>query len=262
MERDLLDEIAVAIDEVAACHLRGRRYRAIAAWCDEDVLAPALEIGSQIRLARRGGLTSERAAATLDRLRTLKSACESAIAGVRASAAYRSALDAWHGGRYAEVAQKAPALFAAVDPYPDCPTLHHPIAVATRRGGTEHFTTPAACAEAIGALARDGVAPERALDLGADETIRAVVLSDDPEATESPITLAIDPQAIGLPICRLEPAGDALVYTPRLRVPFRVRFAAAVSDEWWAIQPEAYRHYVDALRAELAARGMDVTKAP
>jgi hypothetical protein len=263
MAIDILEEIAGAITEVADCHLRGRRYRMIAAFCEREVLEPALAIGSEVRLThRRGGPARERATAMLDELRRLKDACESAIAGVHASAPYRVLVDAWNGGRHGDVAAAAPGVFTAVESYPRCPIVYHPIIVATRRAGAEHFITPVACAESIARVAREGIAPARALDLGADEAVQAVALSDGFETLETPIAVAIDPAVVGVPMCRVVPVGDALVYTPLLRVPWHVRVAAAATDEWWAVRPEAYRDYVQELKAELAARRIALTTDP
>jgi len=260
MAIDILDEIARAITEVADCHLHGRRYRSIAAFCEREVLEPALAIGSEVRCAhRRGGPARERAAAMIEELRRLKGACESAIAEVHASASYRVLVEAWNGGRHRDVAAAAPAVFTAVEPYPRCPTVYHPVVVATRRAGAEHFIAPVDCADSIARVAREGIAPARALDLGADETVQAVALSDDFDTLETPIALAIDPAAVGLPMCRVTPAGDALVYTPLLRAPWHVRVAAAVSDEWWAVRPEAYRDYVAELKSELDTRRITLT---
>ncbi len=80
-------------------------------------------------------------------------------------------------------------------------------------------------------------------------------------AAESPIALEIDPGAIGLPICRIVPVGDVLVYTARLRITMRVRCAAGVSDEWWTVRPDAYPRFVDALEAELGGRGVALRRA-
>jgi len=255
---DVFKEIATLIAEVGRCYRRGRRYRDIAALCEQRYLAGALEIGSSIRQRARGGsLDAGATVSTVDSLRDLLAGCEAAIAAVHASDIYRRTVAAWEGGRCADVAVAAPSIFASVEPYPDCPTLYHSIAITSRRGGGDHFISPSACADALTELSCSGIVPSSTPpELGADERIRAVLLSEDFEVAESPIALAIEPSALDVPICRIGPAGDGLIYTARLSVPFRVCFAEVVADEWWALQPDAYDNYVDRLVTELAARGL------
>jgi hypothetical protein len=93
-------------------------------------------------------------------------------------------------------------------------------------------------------------------DLGADAAIRAVFLEDDPDAASSPVTLVVEPARIGLPTFRLGAAGEVLIYAPKVSPAPRVRCAATVSDEWWAVRPDAYARYVDDLERALAARGV------
>jgi hypothetical protein len=257
---DVIEEIATLIAEVGRCYRRGRRYRDIAARCEEHYLAGALEIGSSIRRRDRSGrLDAGAAARAADGLRNLLAGCEAAIAAVHASDLYRRTVAAWEGGYWADVAAAAPSIFASVEPYPDCPTLYYSIAITSRRAGGDHFISPSACADAVNELHRSGIAPpSTAPELGADERIQAVLLSQEFEVTESPIALAIEPSALDVPRCRIGPAGDAVIYTARLCAPFRVRFAEAVADEWWALQPDAYDDYTDRLTLELTARGLPI----
>jgi hypothetical protein len=260
MSADALDEIATLIGEIGRCYQRGRRYRAIASTCEERYLARALEVGSIVRRARRlGDLAPQLVASLIATLRDLQAECERAIRGVRAGAPYRRALAAWEAGAFDEVAVLAQEVFAGVEPYGDCPALYHAVAIAGRAGGPDRFITPHACADAVVALVRDGlVASEAPPDLGADESIRAVTLDDDPERLESPIALVIDPA--GLPVCRVAPSGDALIYAARLPVTPHVYIADGVSDEWWAVRPEAYADYARRLRVELTSRGVSVLR--
>ena len=50
--------------------------------------------------------------------------------------------------------------------------------------------------------------------------------------------------------------GDALIYAERLNTTFRVRLAPSVTDEWWAVSPDAYRDYVFELGRALDRRGI------
>jgi len=88
------------------------------------------------------------------------------------------------------------------------------------------------------------------------------VLDVDLETSESPVVLALEAAAVPLPCFRLEPAGETLVYAPRLVVPVRVRIAPSVTDEWWAVRPDAYAEFSATLTAELRARGIDDADGP
>ncbi len=70
------------------------------------------------------------------------------------------------------------------------------------------------------------------------------------------MALTIEPASFGVPVCRVGVGGDVALYVARLRVPFAVRCAPALHDEWWAVRPDAYERYVAELRAELTARAI------
>jgi hypothetical protein len=253
---DALERVAALIAEVGECYQRARRYRALAATSEVLILDRALDLGAEIRAAERRGHGEEVARGAAAELSALAAACRAAIAGVHASSDYRRAAAAWAAGQWEVVAATAPALFAAVEAMTSRPVLHYPVAITARHGG-EHFITPRACADVIAATIAEGLTPPALPpDLGGDETIRAVMLTDDPSSLESPIGLALDGDAVALPLCRVVPAGDVLVYTERLRVPMRVATAPEVTDEWWTVRPDAYRRYVAELTSELAARGI------
>jgi len=265
MALDTFDEAAQLIAEVGAQYARGRRYRAIADALETGFLGRALQLGGELRtLSRTAAPDSDAPATIVAELRRIVDECDAAIAAVQASDAYRAAVAAWDAARLDTVAELARELFdGVVEDRAERP-LYAPVIVTRARGGGEHFLSAAAVAERIAAAQREGVAaadppPER----GADDRIRAVLLDDDPDAATSPITLVWLPGTITLPRARLAPAGEVLVYAPRLdAAATRVRCARDVSDEWWAVRPDAYPDYVGELTRELAARGItDVDRA-
>ena len=254
---DALEVAAALIAEVGECYQHARRYRALADTCEARFLDRALDLGADVRGAERAGRGDAAARDAAEELRALVAACRAAIAEVHASPAYQRAAAAWVNGEWDVVASVAPAVFAAVEPMASRPVLHYPVVITSRGRGGEHFIPPAACADAIAATIADGLTPPAVPpELGADERIRAVALSDDPTGLESPIALALDGDAVAPPLCRVVPAGDILVYTARLRAPMRVLSAPEVTDEWWSVRPDAYRHYVAELERELASRGI------
>ena len=258
MTPDIFEEAARLIAEVAACYARARRYRQIAVECEERYLARALAIGSEVRQQSRADVPDLGACeAAVAELRRLHASCEAAIVGVHASPAYRRAARAWGEGRLRDVAALAPEIFEGVEPYEAPPTLYHAVAIVSGRKADEHFLPAAVVAERIATLVRAGIpAADPAPELGADAAIPAVVLEDDPDAASSPVTVVVEPERVGLPTFRLGSAGEVLIYAASVPPLPRVRCAATVSDEWWAVRPDAYARYVDDLGRELAARGI------
>jgi len=251
------EDAAALVTAIGACYARGRRYRAIAAECEERYLARALAIGSDLRHALRGLPAAVDVRTAVVELRALLDGCEAAVAGVHASAPYRAAAAAWDDGRLLEVAALAPELFDGVVPDSEPRPLYVAVAVTSGRGGGDHFVPPAVLADRIAALVAGGIAAAApGPELGADERIRAVVLEDDPDAAASPILVELAPGSIQLPTFRLEPAGEVLVYTPRLVAPCEVRWAATVTDEWWAVRSATYAEYTAELGRELGTRGI------
>jgi hypothetical protein len=257
MAADLLDEGARLITEVGACHSRARRYRAIAADCEERVLGRALALGGALRTwAREAAPDRAACAAAVAELRQLIAYCDAAVAAVHASVPYRAALTAWEGARWSAVAALTPAIFDGIDPLASARPLYFPISVVAPRGGT-HFLPPPAVAERVCSVLRGGLpAADPVPELGADEALRAVVLDDDPDAVETPVTLVVEPEDVSWPLFRLVPAGEVFVYVPRLEVRARVRCTSHVADEWWAVRPDAYEAYVTELAGELSTRGI------
>ncbi len=257
MAADLLEEGARLISEVGACYSRARRYRAIAAECEERLLGRALAIGGAMReWARATVVDTAACAAAVAELRRLIADCNAAIAAVRASVPYRDAVAAWDDARWSAVAALAPTIFDGIEPVASARALHFPVSVVAPRGGT-HFLAPATVADRVRGLLQDGLpAADPTPERGADENLRAVVLDDDPGAVEAPLTLVVAPDDVPWPRFRLAPVGEVFVYVARLQVPARVRCAAHAADEWWAIRPDAYEAYVAELTGELGARGI------
>ncbi len=257
MAADLLEEGARLIADVGACYSRARRYRAIAADCEERFLGRGLAIGGAMREWARATRPDRAAcAAAVAELRQLIADCDAAIAVVHASVAYREAVAAWDGERWSAVAALAPAIFDGIEPIASVRPLHFPVSVVAPRGGT-HFLAPPTVADRISGLLRDGLpAADPVPELGADDTLRAVVLDDDADAIEAPLTLVVAAEDVPWPLFRLAPVGEIFVYVARLQVPARVRCAAHAADEWWAVRSDAYEAYVSELARELAARGV------
>jgi hypothetical protein len=260
---DPLARVADLIRDVGLAAERARRYRALATSVAEPAFERALAIGASIRRSLRDPERQRADAGDAAReLETLLDRCTRAVVDVQASAVYHDAVAAVAAGATGHVATLAPLLFSDVEPFPDARVLYWPVPIAGPRSAG-HFLPPEECAARIAEHAADGlVATLPPPELGADEHIPAIVLSAEHDVAESPIALAIEASALGAPLCRLGGGTTAFFYAPRVRVSFRVRTAAIVSDEWWAVRPDAYRAYVEALRDALAPTGIGIETAP
>jgi hypothetical protein len=256
---DPVERAAQLIREVGLAAQRARRYRGLAASVAEPAFERALAIGTAIRQALRDPVRQRAEAehAAVELATTLER-CTRAVAELQTEQPYREALDAVAAGALDRLARIAPAIFTDVEPFPDSRLVFWPVPIAGRTQ-TAHFLPPSECAERIRRLALEGFeAATPPPDLGADERIPAIVLADEPDVTESPLAVVVEAAAFPAPLCRLAGGSAALFYARRVRLPFRVRAAATLTDEWWAIRPDAYRTYVDELRASLAAIGIEL----
>jgi hypothetical protein len=256
---DPVERVAELIRQVGRAAQQARRYRALVATVAEPAFDRALAIGTTIRQSLRDPERQQREAAhAAEELEAVRQRCERAIDDVHDSTVYQAALTAVTAGAVNDVTRLAPAIFDQVEPFPDAALLYSPLPIAGGPPGA-HFIPPSECAARILAIASEGlIAASPPPELGADERIPAIVLADEHDVAESPLTLVLDAHALPVPVCRLAGSNVALFYAARLHVPFRVRTAAAVSDEWWAIRPDAYREYVDELGAALIASGITV----
>lgn len=252
---DPIERIAAAIRDVGAHARYARRYRALAAVIADPVFDRVLEIGSEVRRAARGAEPAGRIAAALGELASLEARCAAAIDGIRSSEAYRAAVASFEAAAVERVARCAPDLFTDVAPYAPGHPVYWPVPLGAGRSGP-HFVPPEQCAARIMQMTADGIAaPATPPDLGGDDAIRPVVLSDDLDPLESPVALVFEPEVVPGPLCRLETDGSVLFYGERLEATPRVACVATVEDEWWRTRPDFYRDYVDGLQRALQAAG-------
>ena len=251
---DPLERVAAAIRDVGAHARYARRYRDLVTSLADPVFDRVLEIGSEVRRAARGANAEPAIMAAIHELEALEVRCTDGITGVRRTEAYRDAVTSFRAGAVGLVTTRAPTLFTDVTPYVPAHAVYWPVPLAAGRSGP-HFLPPEKCAGRIIEVAADGLsAPQRPPELGGDEAITPVILSDELDPFESPIALAFDPVQLG-PLCRLETDGTVLFYGARLSAVPRVECLAAVEDEWWRTRPDFYRDYLDGLQRALQAAG-------
>lgn len=252
---DPIQRITAAIRDVGARARYARRYRDLATSVADPAFDRVLEIGSSVRRAARGADSESAIAKALRELHTLDSRCAEGIEQVRSTEAYRDAAASFREGAVDRVAARAPQLFTDVAPYAPVHAVYWPVPLGAGRSGP-HFIPPEECAARIMRIAADGIpAEELPPDLGGDDAVTPVVLSEDLDPFESPIALAYDPKALSGPLCRLETDGTVLFYGARLFGTARVECVATVEDEWWRTRPDFYRDYIDGLQRALQAAG-------
>ena len=255
---DPLAEAAALIRDVGRSTQHARRYRDLAVAVAEPILDRTLAIGSDLRRAARGrGPEPATAiAAAIAELRNLLARCEEAIDGIKTSSAYQEAVASFAAGEAERVAPLATAIFTDVIPYEPAGFLYWAVPLSNGRSGT-HFLAPEEVAARLYVIAIEGFsAAIQPPELGGDETIRPVMLTDQHEGSESPLALAFEPHAIPAPVCRLEGSNVVLFYAERLAATFVVSCTANVNDEWWKARPDTYRQYLEELRDALSARAL------
>jgi hypothetical protein len=252
---DPLDAAAALIREVGALTQVARRYRDLAASVAEPTFERTVALGSAVRRAGRSIDPDPVVRMAVAELQQLKARCEQALESMRKSEPYLRAAAAFGAGDAARVAALAPELFTAVEPYRPDGDLYWPVSLRSDRA-EPHFLAPQECAARIRNLAREGIpAASFPSELGSDDIIQAVHLTDEQDASASPIALAVARGALPGALCIVPETGTVLFYARVLRVPFVVRYTAEVEDEWWRVRPDAYRRYLDELRSALAPGG-------
>jgi hypothetical protein len=257
---DPLADAAALIRDVGRSAQQARRYRALAAAVADPIFDRALAIGSDVRRAMRSEASQALPAVTtaVDELRALLTRCGAAIAEVKRSPTYEEAAAAFAAGAAERVAALAAALFTDVTSDLPKGTYYWAVPVTSGRSGA-HFLPAGDLATRLHRMATDGLAADsHPPELGGDETIRPLYLTDRPDETESPIALAFEPDALPTAIGRLAGTNAVLVYTARLRADFTVTCAASVDDEWWNVTPDAYRDYLQEFRDTLSPYGLRV----
>jgi len=258
---DAENDAATLIAETARSAQNAHRYRALATTVADPVFDRVLALGSEIRRATHKRMTAT-IPAVLKELRSLRRCCEERIREVRAGTAYRELVAAYTGGSVTCATTLAAEIFTDVTVESPSQLLQWAVPLAGRRSD-EHFVPPERCARSIQIWATSGItAPLEPPDMGGDDTIRPLRLTEAPDHSESPIALAFTTGELPGPVGRLGERGIRLWYAKQLRVPFTVHAAPTIDDEWWEVRPAAYESYVAALRPALTAARITLVIAP
>lgn len=251
-----VDEAAIGTLEQALADLgtlvvQAEKYRRLMPLvADADRQARTLGADAR-RLLRRESLGTGEIQTILGEAARLQAELRAAVDATVAGADYRAAVAAYAVADHASLAGVVPEVFAAVEPVGHVPHLF--LAVDwTRRG---RALTPTVIAAAVQLLAREGLpAIGDDLSAGADATLQAVMLDDEPPEDE-PVVLRIDGSTVPVPVFRHAETGTYLIYQPRVRVPFVVELADTLDLD---AAPPDYDAYRASLSAALRSNGLGV----
>jgi hypothetical protein len=244
----LVNELESAIADLGSRLARVQKYRR-GVGPEGDVLRrDTLALGDAARrLHRREALDETEAARLLADARTLDRRFGTLLAAIRTAPEYREAIEAERRGDAATLASRLPSVFAQLETVARVPDLFHPFG-CFQRG---RLRPPAAMVAALTDM-RDAGLPAESDDLspGADPELPAVILQAEP-APDEPILLRFPATTLPAPVHRLADTEDYLLHAPRVRAPFVVRIATALSDEQLRVElnDADWRAY----RAELTA---------
>ena len=258
MDDDLVSALEAAIADLGTLLVQVDKFRAADGAAARDLRTACLAIGDRARRAHRhetldAALATELAADTA----AARASLEGWLADVRASPAYRAAVEALAAGDEDRLRASLPAVFAGVDVVEPPDALFLPVAWQ-RRGRPR----PAAeIADELARLRTDGIEGEAdPAASGVDPALPGVLLHGVPPLG-APLYLTLRGSARPRWLLALAASGDFVAPGARLRTPFAVGLAAADDEDVdaWTLDPAAYR---DALAAALGDRGLPLDEPP
>jgi hypothetical protein len=247
--------LETAMRDLARLYEHARRFTALRARAEADLLPRLNALGRQLRHELRGGEIGPTAiAAVATELHTMTEQWQAAIEALRTSRVVADAVAAYRCDDQPALAVALPHVFADLHPVPERPpVLYLSIPVVPARAHRANRRPLADAHEVAERVARlcGGIAPAARSDTWWDAAFPAIVLGDDPTAAESSICLALDLSGATVTVFSESEAPPLCVYTPRLIVPFHAVVAGEAGDEWWAVSAQPYEQFRDAVRSEL-----------
>lgn len=247
-----------AMAELAALYTRARALTALREAADAQWLPRLESLGRQLRRWRRAGsLDAEALDAACREIASLRAVWQAQIAGVRDAPDCRAVREAVLAGDQTAVRDAVPRLLAGYRAVGPRASLYVPVPVSTgrRRPGTSPFVSAAEAAERVAAMVRDGIVPA-ALDPDLD--LPGVAGAAEPGLLDSPVAVLAEPEAAGLVVFGEEGRARRCVFTAAPVPVASVWLAPEAGDEWWEAHETPYPAFRDAVRADLAGRGLRV----
>lgn len=259
MSAEEIIALETAVRDLARLYESAVLFAALRQRAEEELFPRMSRLGALLRQHLRDTrLGPSQIQATAAELHELTGQWRAAIESTRADPTYTSAVSAFRSDDQDTLGQLLPRLFAGLTWTPPPAALYYPVSLAAprRRPGAPPFLTPEAAAEKAAAY-RDGIDPIPASDAWWDQDLPFVSLGDDPTSLDAPLLLELDLGNRPLSVFTTDTELTLRVYTPRLRAPFSAYLAKEPDDEWWEAAG-SYAEFRQQLRAELAARAIEV----
>jgi len=248
VDDDVVSALEAAIADLGTLLVQMDKFRAAEASDARALRAACLALGDRARRAHRHGMLD---AVLATELRTdaaeAQAMLERWLGELRASRAYRDAVEALGTGDDGRLRTSLCALFAGVDAVDPPDVLFHPVSWQ-RRGRPRRA---AEVADEIVRLRAEGLDAESdPATPGVDPALPGVFLHATPPLG-APVFLVLRGAARPGWVLRLATSGDLIAPGPRLRTPFTVGLAAVDDEDLDAWSPVGYR---EDLETALVAR--------
>lgn len=257
MQTDYIMALDTAQAQLGDLFVLARRFRALRAEADAVFLPAVTRVGLRLRrLRRQDSLPDEAVADVAAEMHALRDAWQERIAALQATGLYSEARAACDANDQAALARLLPQVLAALETVPPPPVLHFAIRVsAVRRGpGSPPFIDSGTCIERIVERMAAGFRPA-----GDDATgFPAISTSDDPDALDSPVSLAVTAAAMPATVFRSLDDEQLVLFTPHLAAAFVPALCHTTDDGWWLTNEESWAEFRDRVASGLAARGVAV----
>lgn len=253
----------IALDHIQAelgdLYTEARRFRALEARADADLLPAITRAGMHLRALRRRAFAEHEIAAAAATLQQLRDHWTGQIQEVRNGSLYQEAVRAYRDDDQPNLARLLPEVFSGIERNHDlvaqlCFGVR--VSVPRRRGTDPPFLTPTECVANIISRAESGFRPgdpeESAIAL------RPIACASDPKDLDTPVALALPSAAVGSALFFRTSDAQWLVYSQRVCGPFRAIVARSWEDDWWDVNELPYPQFRDEIVALLHSRGFPV----
>jgi len=256
--------LEAALMELGTLYAAAKSFAALHAEAEGDLLPALIALGARLRaLLRAARLSADEIDRVSREILQLRSSWRGALEEVRSSASYQQALAAWAANDQATLDRLIPLIFASVRHVRPAPGIFFPVSPSSgrRRPGAAPFLSASDCADRIARLLSVGIEPDSGGSEWWERELPYVMCADSLAALETPIALQWVAPDSSLALFRVADEPTYRIFTPCLRVSLGIVLATEVTDEWWQAYDESYTSFRDALRRELATRGLEVDRA-
>lgn len=248
--------------ELGTLYVAARSFTPLAGAAETELLPRITALGSRIRRwVRDGALDGTKVDAASLEVLSLRAEWNARLEAMRVSVDYAAARAAVAADRQRELAVAIPRVLTGLRPAMPPPPLFVPVSIASgrRQPGTSPFLAPDAAAERISYLLRDGISASAEPAAAQAADLPSVTCADDPAALDTPVAVRVDCAALRAMVFAVGESSTYRIFTSRPLTAGQVWLASGAADAWWEVYEMPYESFRDALRKELAARGIVVS---